>query len=215
MLYIFLDESGNFDFSGKPGKRYFFLSSLSASRPFPAAQQLLDLKYDLWESGSQLECFHASPDKQWVRDKVFEIVCNHLDQFRVDSIVVDKSKVYPALQKDISRFYKKFLDILLNFVLGGHSWKSEDKIVIVLSSIDSVPKKSAFERAIKSTLNEWANKYNSEYFVHHVYAKSEINLQIVDYITWAIAKKWEHSDTRSYDLVKSCIKSEFDVLGGQ
>lgn len=72
MLYIFLGESGNLDFSvGK--SRYFILSAMSVSRPFPSTVPLMELKYDLWEGGLEIEYFHASEDKQATRNAVFEI----------------------------------------------------------------------------------------------------------------------------------------------
>ena len=36
-------------------------------------------------------------------------------------------------------------------------------------------------------------------------------LLVADYCAWAIQKKWEHNDTRSYDLIKDRITYEFDL----
>ena len=47
-LYIFLDESGNLDFSDS-GSRYFVLTSVSTRRPFPFSSALDDFKYDCLE----------------------------------------------------------------------------------------------------------------------------------------------------------------------
>lgn len=38
-------------------------------------------------------------------------------------------------------------------------------------------------------------------------------LQAVDYCAWAIQRKWEKSDTRSYDLIKDRIKYEYNLWG--
>jgi hypothetical protein len=35
-------------------------------------------------------------------------------------------------------------------------------------------------------------------------------LQVADYLTWAIQRKYESGDTRSYGLVRHLIKSEFE-----
>jgi hypothetical protein len=34
-------------------------------------------------------------------------------------------------------------------------------------------------------------------------------LQIADYVTWAVQRKYEQQDDRSYDLIKAKIRSEF------
>ena len=72
-LYVFLDEAGNLDFSSN-GTRYFLLGALTKERPFNAYKELTELKYDLVESGTALEYFHAAQDRQAVRDSVFQII---------------------------------------------------------------------------------------------------------------------------------------------
>jgi hypothetical protein len=42
-------------------------------------------------------------------------------------------------------------------------------------------------------------------------AESDPCLQVADYCTWAIQRKWERGDTRSYDLIEDKIESEFDA----
>lgn len=42
-------------------------------------------------------------------------------------------------------------------------------------------------------------------------AASDPCLQVADYCTWAIQRKWERADLRSYDLIKRKIRSEYDL----
>ena len=72
-LFLFIDESGNFDFSPK-GTKYFVLTCLSSFKPIEDRQKLLQLRYDLLADSTDQEFFHATEDKQIVRDKVFEII---------------------------------------------------------------------------------------------------------------------------------------------
>ena len=58
VLYIFLDEGGNMDFSPS-GTKYFTLTSLSKERPFEAHKPLCELKYNLIELGTEIEYFRA------------------------------------------------------------------------------------------------------------------------------------------------------------
>ncbi|MFP5434163.1 MAG: hypothetical protein ACLGIM_13765, partial [Alphaproteobacteria bacterium] len=37
-------------------------------------------------------------------------------------------------------------------------------------------------------------------------------LQLADYCTWAIQRKWERGDTRSYNLIKDRITYEYDMF---
>ena len=71
VAYLFLDEGGNFDFSDK-GTRYFTMTSVLKFRPFQTFSKLTSLRYDLIETGLDIEYFHASEDRQAVRNQVFK-----------------------------------------------------------------------------------------------------------------------------------------------
>jgi hypothetical protein len=40
---------------------------------------------------------------------------------------------------------------------------------------------------------------------------SDFALQAIDYCLWAVFRKWERGDSRYYDLIKSKIRSEYDL----
>lgn len=102
-LYVFIDEAGNFDFS-PGGTKYFILTAASKERPFCAYQEMTELKYDLVESGKNIEYFHASEDAQAIRNKVFAIIQRNLAGVRLDSLIVEKRKIGPASDRERVRF---------------------------------------------------------------------------------------------------------------
>lgn len=212
ILYIFLDEAGNLDFSNT-GTEYFIISALSMIRPFPFASDLVDLKYDLWEKGIELEYFHATEDTQQTRNEVFKILQNHLQQFETSSIIVEKRKTHPSLQNDKPRFFKTIFDILLEYILKSYKGKFNE-VFIVTDTLPVGQKRKDLEKAIKRTLTVWAKSYQTTYHIFHYGSKSDINLQITDYMNWAVFKKWERKDERSYNLIQTCVKIEFDVFQG-
>ena len=209
ILYIFLDEGGNLDFS-QSGTKFFTLTSLSKYRPFEAYRYLCDLKYDLIETGIDIEFFHASEDKQDVRDQVFEIINSHLDQTRIDNIVVEKSKTGPALREDL-RFYPEMLGYLLSYVINGYDVNLFEKIIVFTDRLPIKKKRRAIEKAIKKVLSDKLPS-NIRYQILHHDSKSNFDLQIVDYCNWAIYRKWSAKDLRSYEIIKRVIRSEFDIF---
>jgi hypothetical protein len=50
------------------------------------------------------------------------------------------------------------------------------------------------------------------YRVHHYASKTSHYLQVADYCNWAIYRKWENLDTRSYKLIEGAVRSEFDIF---
>lgn len=121
-LYIFLDESGNFDFSDK-GTNHFVLTSIAAYRPFSVYRPLDDYKYDCLRRGLPTEYFHCVEDNQHVRQNIFQRIEQYLSDFRIDSLVVNKRKTGPALRED-RRFYPEMLGYLLCHVIGRENKSS-------------------------------------------------------------------------------------------
>lgn len=205
-LYIFVDESGNFDFSPN-GSKYFILSCLLTFNPVMSREKLIDLKYKLLEDGMEQEYFHATEDRQIVRDKVFEII-KTLDDVEVHSVVAQKNKTNPVLH-DEDKFYKLMCKNLLQYLFRRAELKAADKVVVVLGALFTKKRQSVIIKTLKKELKERFNKPFGIYF-HQV--KSDINCQLADYCGWSIYIKWERADDRSYKLIEERIKSEFDIF---
>lgn len=149
---MFLDESGNLDFSEK-GTKYFLLTAVTKERPFNAFRELVDLKYDLIEAGLNIEYFHAAEDRQEVRNKVFAVIRRHLDGVRIDSLAVEKAKTHVGGRAP-EHFYPKMLGALIKSVLGGVPLEEYRELVIMTDSVPMQKKRAAIEKAVKLTLAE-------------------------------------------------------------
>lgn len=208
-LYVFLDEGGDLNFS-KSGTCYFTLTAISKERPFTIEPKLLDLKHDLIEFGLNIEYFHASEDRQAVRDRVFRVIQEQPDHVRADTIVVEKPKTGPSLQVP-EYFYPRMLGYLLKYIFEGSHIDRFDELIVITDSLPVKAKRRAFEKGIKKTLAQMLPKHIKYRLLHHA-SKSSIGLQIADYFNWAVFRKWEGDDTRSHDLIKTMIHSEFEIF---
>jgi hypothetical protein len=208
-LYLFLDEGGNLDFS-KNGTKYFVLSSLAKERPFYAGKELVELKYDLVELGTNLEYFHAAEDRQAVRNAVFAIIAKYLEGVRVDSLIVEKRKTGPALQP-VEYFYPRMLGYLLRYVLGKISLSDFQEVIVFTDRVPVNKHREAVEKAVKVTLAE-ALPAGTRFRVYHHDSKSNLDLQIADYCNWAIYRKWNSGDDRSYNVIGPVVRSEFEIF---
>jgi len=209
-LYIFLDEGGNFDFSIN-GTRYFTLTSITLLRPFNFYAPLAELKYKLIEEGTNLEYFHACEDMQKVRDQVYNIIQTEISNSLIDSIIVQKRKTNPTL-RHIGKFYTKILGYLLQYVCNPQNLKNYDDVIIITDRIPVKKTRNAVEKAIKQTFSLTMSRVGKPYQILHHESKSSFSLQVADYINWAIYRKWDSGDIRSYNLIKHRIRSEFDVF---
>ncbi len=208
-LYIFLDEGGNFDFSHK-GTRFFTLTCVSKTRPFQVCPGLDDLKYNLIESGIDVEFFHCSQDSWHIREKVFSIIESNINNIQIDTLIVEKRKTGPAL-RDIKRFYPEMLGYLLRYILKGAPLSTINEVIIITDSIPVNQRKRAIEKAIKTTLKTMLPQGVKYRIMHHA-SKSSFGLQIADYCNWAIFRKWEGEDPAAYSKILKRLNSEFDIF---
>lgn len=208
-LYMFLDEGGNFDFSPS-GTKFFTLTCLTIQRPFPTYDRLTTIKYDLLENGMDIEYFHASEDKQVVRDQIYRVLQDNLSHFTVDTVIIEKRKTNPVL-RDKGKFYIKVFGFLMKWVLERRVDGHIKQLLIFTDEIPVEKSRQAIEKGIKTTVSERL-RGKIKYHVYHHPSKSNFNLQAADYFNWAIYRKWEKEDHRSYELVKRAIGGEADLF---
>jgi hypothetical protein len=206
-LYIFLDEAGNFDFSAG-GTKYFIISAISKERPFRAYQEMTELKYNLVEDERDIEYFHASEDAQAVRNEVFAIIQRNLAGVRLDSLIVEKRKIAPAM-RIIKVFYSKMIGYLLRHIINGYDLSKYREVIVFTDQLPVKKARRATEKAIKVTLKQMLPEGVRYRLLHHD-SKSNMDLQITDYCNWAIYRKWDAQDERSYQMIRPVIASEND-----
>ncbi|HWQ27512.1 MAG TPA: DUF3800 domain-containing protein, partial [Dehalococcoidia bacterium] len=115
VFYIFLDESGDFDFSPS-GSRFFSLTAVSTEDPYSLAAELHELKHRLIERvhDREFSYFHAFNDPPQVRQRVFALL-GQFSRYRVDAVTFPKNVIHPPL-RDPWKFYPHAARLLLKWV---------------------------------------------------------------------------------------------------
>jgi len=209
-LYVFIDESGNRDFS-PTGTRYWVATSLLMIDSTQALVQLYDLKHHIIDSGGDIEKFHASEDRQAVRDMVFPLIAG-LQNVRVDSVVVEKRKAAPSI-RSLGRFYPMMIESLLKYPFDprGIDVSRFSKVFIFMDRVSArATEREALKKAIKVYLARHLRGVPYVICMHD--SASHHCLQIVDYLCWAIYVKWERGEMRPYQAVRHLIQSEFPIF---
>jgi hypothetical protein len=192
--YLFIDEAGNFDF-GHSGTRYFLLAGVLMRRPFEHLPALLDVKYDVLEEGLDLEYFHASEDRQAVRDRVFGCLASHVGRMRLACVVACKAEMEEALRSP-ARLYAAAFDQLVRDALRARALSAGEQLVVVTDSLPVRSGGAAVRRAVRATLKARTPDGASFRLLHHA-SRADVNLQVADYCAWAVYRKWERGDERS------------------
>lgn len=204
--YLFVDEAGNFDFSAR-GSRYFILTSITMAT-CAVGHELLELRRRLaWDGLPLLAEFHASEETQSVRDHVFGLLDAH--EFRIDATIIDKRKVRPHLAVDESLFYKTAWYLHAKYLLGRVG-SAGGELLVVSATLGTKKRQQSLSTAVNDVILQTAGHLDVKTAFWS--AASEPCLQVADYCSWAIQRKWERADNRSYLLIADKIASEFDVF---
>ena len=221
ILFIFLDESGNFDFSPN-GSKYWSLTAVCTVNPVEGREALIALLYELAAAGGGQEFFHATEDLQSVRDQVFARINALPKNFEIHSVIAEKCKTNPSIYAETKLrngrlitttnpdgLYEIVCRTLLKYIFRSPKYQGVKRIVVVISSIFNGPR----HKGIKRVLGSYLKKHTRvPFFIYFHSTKADMNCQMADYCGWAIGIKWERKEVRSYDLIKQHIKSEFPIF---
>lgn len=206
-LYVFIDVSGNYDFS-PAGTMSIVITSTLCSDINPGVLELHAVKHEVIDQGIDIEYFHAAEDRQPVRDRVFNVISG-LTHLRIDSIIVEKSKVDPNL-RPLNRLYPTMVEYLLQYPFDprGIDVTRFDKVLIFMDRESArAREKEALTKAVKLSLARHLRGVPYTLSMHS--SASHPYLQIVDYCSWAVYVKWERGEIRPFNQIQTLVKSEF------
>jgi hypothetical protein len=219
-LFIFIDESGNFDFSPS-GTKYFVLTSIATFLPLKDREKFWLLRYKLLLDGVDQECFHATEDQQIVRNGIYSLI-NKLDDFRIDVVIAQKNKTNKSLYLETynkkgeiitrvigAEFYRIICQTLLQYIFRRCETLKIERIIVVLDALFTKNKRQIILKSLKSYLKQ---NFKKQFNIYFHQAKADVNCQIADYCGWAVYVKNERKELRPYQEISKKVKSEFSIF---
>ena len=212
-IYIFVDEAGDMDFSEK-GSKYYMFNFLIKQRPFNLHEYIANYRYSLLErnldplndSRLNIEAFHACEDNQYIRNEIFNIISTfNADSVKAYSYILEKPKVEPTKRQEKDRFYIDNLNLAIQRLLD--KLKIDKNFIIITDRLPVQKNKSKQVGALKKGIKEYLkeNSLNIRYDIFHHSSASSVNLQIVDYISWAIFRKYERNQDIYYKKIEDYL----------
>ncbi|MDA3078130.1 DUF3800 domain-containing protein [Campylobacter sp. JMF_06 NA1] len=215
ITYIFVDEAGDMDFSANGSKHYMF-SFLVKKRPFALHEKIASYRYSLLERNLDplnekrldIEYFHACEDNKFIKNKMFELISNFdSKKVKIYSYILEKPKVLPEKREKKSEFYTSNLTFATSRLLD--KLKIDNNFIIITDRLP-IPNNKNLISAIKKGIKEYIknNNLNIRYDIFHHSSASSANLQIIDYVNWAVFRKYEKMDESFYAKIKRYILDE-------
>lgn len=203
--YAYLDEAGDLNFKAN-GSRFFIMTCVFCSRPFNVCHKLLDLRYDLIEQGDLAGYFHASEDRSVVRERVFSVLIEHLDDFKVRSVAIEKSLLGPETTP--RQMYQLAFNTL--FATSGE-WFENGYNLILTDDLPKAAKKGDIKGALKGIVKKWSGD-TATYRLIHQRSEGDFNLQVADYFCWALYRHEERGDDHWFSQLLPAWEFQYRAL---
>jgi hypothetical protein len=117
---------------------------------------------------------------------------------------LEKAKVQPAARMTDEHFYQVAWYLHMKHVAPRVA-RVSDALLVVSASLGA-NQRERFQLAVRNVIQQVSP--TPAFRVASWDARSDPCLQITDYCAWAIQRKWERSDDRSYRLIAAKIASE-------
>lgn len=205
--YLFADEAGDFAFKrGDNISKYFIVCTVTMNA-CDCAHDLLALRRELvWEREKIGDYFHATTDTQAVRDRVFDVLAKH--DFQVQATIMEKAKAQEHVRSSEPRFYQYGWFYHFKHALAPYI-AHDDQLQVTAASIGTKKGQAVFTSSVNDVVQQHLPR--SRWATFFCQSMSDPCLQIADYCTWAIQRKWERGDERSYDLIKHRVTHEYEL----
>ena len=188
-VFVFIDESGNFDFSEK-GTRHFVLSAHITRTPIECGAGLSSLTYEFLAKGVVNQVpIHATQNSVSTRHLVVSRLCERTHHCHVLSVFVQKSNLEKGCQNDVA-MYGISAVALVDRLTSAISTESP-RIVLLFDATLTSKKRAAFLKVLKATLKKAAR----EFHVHFRPVTHDVNGQIADYYAWSVFRSLESNDS--------------------
>ncbi len=204
MSYIFLDESGDLGFSRRSSK-WFILTIILTNNHRQVEKSVKKVHKGLKKKYKTVKELHAYHADAITRKRILRLL-SEVEDLKILCIILNKKKVYIDLRNQKSYLYNYTANILLERLNHKKVLNPKDEVKIYIDQRETNKfLKKNFENYLKSNLKKWGN---GKIAITIKPSHTEKCLQAVDFISWAIFRKYERGDYEYYEVIKNKIIGE-------
>ncbi len=204
MAYIFLDESGDLGFSKKSSK-WFLFTLVVVNDPRLLERVIKKVKNGLKKKHkhkfSELHAYHCD---DVTRTRVLKSL-SQLD-IAVVTTILNKEKVYVDLQNQKNYLYNYTANVILDRLINSKRVDGDNQLFLVVDRKDT--KKNLRDNFIAYITEAMKKRRDCKFEMSLAASHDEKGLQAVDFISWAIFRKYERGDYEFYEIIKDKIIDE-------
>jgi len=206
MSYIFMDESGNlgFNFDKRGTTSYFLITFLFSRSKRPIEKCVKKVHLSLRKKYKKIGVLHAYIEEPVTKRRLLSLLAEK--DCKIMTILLNKKKVYTKLQDEKPVLYNYVTNILLDRIFTKKLIQSDDSIKIIASRKET---NKFLNKNFKSYLHsQLAANYKVKVSISVKTPAEQKALQAVDFVSWAIFRKYEYKDDTYYNLIRGKIVEE-------
>jgi len=204
VAYIFLDESGDLGFKKSSSK--WFLFAIAITNDARALERVIKKVWrPLKKKYKKLGELHASHEKDTTRKLVLKQL-SEVSDLKILCVVLNKKKVYVDLQNQKNYLYNYTANVLLDRLHTKEVLGPKEPIHLFVDRKDT--KKRLRENFVNYLTGSMKKRRDGSFVVELHSSHENKSLQAVDFISWALFRKYEHGDYEFYEIIKSKITDE-------
>jgi len=208
LAYIFLDESGDLGFKKTSSKWMVFAIALIGNKRL-LEKVIVTVRKELKKKHKKLNELHANRADYVTRKRMFNQLA-HVPGLQVLCVMLNKSKVHIDFENQKNYLYTYAVNILLENLLTKNLISLREPIQIFIDRKDTNKNiRDNFVAHLKKSLAKKSRNRSLE--IRLEMSHDEKALQAVDFLSWAIFRKYESGDFEFYEMIKKLIVQE-DVL---
>lgn len=203
MAYIFLDESGDLGFSEKSSK--WFLFTIILTNDHKKIEKIIKkIRAGLKKKYNRVHEIHAYHCKSVVKKRLLKFLAQ--EDIKILCIILNKKKVYIDLRHQKNYLYNYVANILLDRLHNKKIIDTAEPISLYIDQKDT--NKFIRENFEKYLQDNFQKRGNSVVNIKIKPSHTDRCLQIVDFVSWAVFRKYEVGDYEYYKIIKEKIIEE-------
>ena len=204
MAHIFLDERGVLGFI-QHSSRWFMLTMILTVNHRQIEKCVKKTHRDLTRKYKKVGELHAYHTDAITKKRLLHRLAV-VNDLQILCIVLNKKKVYEDLQNQKNYLYNYTANILLNRLHHKSILSNQEKIRIIIDQRETNKfLKKNFEDYLTNNLIKLGN---NGFEIRIRPSHAEKCLQAVDFVSWAIFRKYEQNDYEYYEIIKNKIIEE-------
>lgn len=201
-----MDESGDlgFNFDKRGTTSYFLITFLFTRSKRPIEKCVKKVHLGLRKKYKKIGVLHAYIEEPATKRRLLSLLAEK--DCKIMTILLNKKKVYTKLQDEKPVLYNYVTNILLDRIFTKKLIQSDDSIKIIASRKET---NKFLNENFKSYLHsQLAANYKVKVSISVKTPAEQKALQAVDFVSWAIFRKYEYKDDSYYNLIRGKIVEE-------